>query len=61
LAHEKKQFDVVMATQIPQNQLSDYENDRAMPSAVRFIQIMRALGEETLDLTQFGEGMEGKS
>ena len=54
----KKQMDVVMQTRIPQNQISDYEHDRAVPSAVRFIKIMRALEVNTLDLTQFEEEME---
>jgi transcriptional regulator with XRE-family HTH domain len=58
LAIGKTQFELSMETRIQQNQLSDYERDRTMPSAERFIRIMRALGVATLDLTQFAKVME---
>lgn len=52
------QLDVTLATRIPQNQISDYEAERTVPSVTRFVKMLRALGVETLDLTVFELEME---
>lgn len=52
------QLQVTLATRIPQNQISDYEADRAVPSAKRFIALLRAYGVDQLDLTVFEQELE---
>ncbi len=55
---EMTQLDLVLKTRITQSQLSDYEHDRAVPSAERFIALCRAMDVDVLDLTSFEAELE---